>query len=143
MTQQSTPVVVSPLVSAQQQTAQDRSACRSLRFANQTYQFDTSYLSACEVLPEDSVRCNRLTCSNTDSSRLISTLTMTTVNCAGADGRTPGMLVTIVDFSSQILLNKTFLTNETVTIGPDNLQFVIMVTPIGSNALVPVGAEPS
>ena len=54
---------------------------------------------------------------------------MTTVNCAGPDGRTPGMLVTIVDFSSQILLNKTFLTNETVTIGPDNLQFVIMVTP--------------
>ena len=96
--------------------------------ALQNVEFDPDYLSICGVLPEDVMRCQKLTCSNADSSRLISTLSTSSVMCGGSDGRTPGVLVTITDFSGQILLRKTFYGTQNVTIGPNSMLLTMMVT---------------
>ena len=103
---------------------QDVLACEALQNA----QFDQDYLSTCGVLPDDMLRCQKLTCSNADSSRLISTLSMSSVMCGGSDDRTPGILITITDFSGQILLRKTLYSTENVTIGPNKMMLTMVVT---------------
>ena len=77
---------------------------------------NTAYLSeSCSVLTADATLCQRLTCTSTDTRQLMSSLVATIVPC-GENGVKPVIRITVMDFSQQTLLDRTFSGTETVSL---------------------------
>lgn len=81
--------------------------CRALAGYLDPNNFNDLIVSNCTVFPN----CLGLTCMNSDSSRQIATLVVNFLPC-GENGRKQGVQITILDFSSNTLLNSVYYDNQ-------------------------------